>query len=904
VSWDPDSPDVPPQGAGRTPNDSTRRPHEFLMPSAPCGGLVGKIGEDGKAFFIGTSLRISAPNDGELYLATNDRAPHFEDNEGQFEVMLTIGAGARDGATAPPVAEPLEPVPAVEEAPGKVIFQGRYRHWRGGREIAEPGALWLKQQEDGTLAAIAHLPFTNSTSVAQGDKDNRLTRYETRSESSDGRPGYRIALECLEDKALATRSGLREDWDNKELAVPGGAVFDPNTRPDPYCAANILLRGFAVEEGQSKEFEVYDWDNSGNGLASYRIRIAHQGNEQVTVSAGTFEANHIVLTQLASADTWFKKREGHVTDFWVLDNGVIVRILRHREPYELQLLDWRAEEELPGLLKKPAKVVTGRLTVVSAEYGAGDKWVDVTEHVRQRIQNNTLTVRASNDLAGDPIYGVSKKLKVHYRVGDTSYVTSVDEMETLCLPEAGTVQSTGRGATPGGQLGVGGHDLATEVEKEIGEHYGKASPEVQEYIRWTATNFGRGGLWLPESAFDGIEPSEREARIQGCLEILQTDYGRHMCESLAAAGVLKDKRLLPGLARVATYQQEGGQDNRAKWMATAALGRLGDESAIPALIPLVDHYNKNTRLWAQASLARLTGEGFGDDKQAWATWWNESGKGPAIDAAALSPAVDSGPSAHHPLEPIPTAAELPGTLVFHGRYTHRSRGRDYDQPGSLWVKQQEDGAVVALSHMPFFNETALAVGDATHRPIHYAASRQAMGRYPAFEARLDFHEDKAIQIRHWGDEKDDKEYPIESGALFDLNSRPDPYAVCNILIRRFALEPGESKEFTMCDWGTSEHGEGTLPSYRVRVEHKGKGEVTVPGGAFEANHLVLTQLTSADTWFKKRADHVTDFWVLDNGVIVRILRHREPYEIELLDWATPEAPPGMLERKSTPTPLP
>jgi hypothetical protein len=198
--------------------------------------------------------------------------------------------------------------------------------------------------------------------------------------------------------------------------------------------------------------------------------------------------------------------------------------------------------------------------------------------------------------------------------------------------------------------------------------------------------------------------------------------------------------------------------------------------------------------------------------------------------------------------------------------------------------------------MPFFNETALAIGDAEHRPVHYAASRKPTGRYPAFEARLDFHEDKAVQIRHWGEETDDKEFPIEPGALFDLNSRPDPYAVCNILIRRFALSLGESKEFTMCDWGTSEHGQGTLPSYRVRVEHQGKEAVTVPAGTFAANHLVLTQLTSADTWFKKRAGHVTDFWVLDNHVIVRILRHREPYELQLLDWEGGEDLPGMKER--------
>jgi hypothetical protein len=37
---------------------------------------------------------------------------------------------------------------------------------------------------------------------------------------------------------------------------------------------------------------------------------------------------------------------------------------------------------------------------------------------------------------------------------------------------------------------------------------------------------------------------------------------------------------------------------------------------VPLLISLVDHGNQNTRNWAQAALARLTGQDFKQDKQA------------------------------------------------------------------------------------------------------------------------------------------------------------------------------------------------------------------------------------------------------------------------------------------------
>jgi hypothetical protein len=95
---------------------------------------------------------------------------------------------------------------------------------------------------------------------------------------------------------------------------------------------------------------------------------------------------------------------------------------------------------------------------------------------------------------------------------------------------------------------------------------------------------------------------------------------------------------MPGVLKVAAYHREDrNYDCRPKWMAVAALGRFDDESAVPVLIPLVDHGNLNTRMWARASLARLTGKSFGADKKAWGEWWNNLGKEPRIDDDDLLP---------------------------------------------------------------------------------------------------------------------------------------------------------------------------------------------------------------------------------------------------------------------------
>jgi len=199
--------------------------------------------------------------------------------------------------------------------------------------------------------------------------------------------------------------------------------------------------------------------------------------------------------------------------------------------------------------------------------------------------------------------------------------------------------STGRTDTvrPAQAPSLTANQLETAVEAEIKAHYAKARPEVQHYVHWTATHFGGMGLWLPENAFDALSEEECERRVVACGKALEGEYGAQMCEALAAAGVLKDKRLVPAVLKVATYERGGGQDNRPKWMAVAALGRIGDERAVSELIPLVDHYNENTRMWARASLVRLTGQSFGADKQAWTNWWKTTGKNPPIDPAAAEP---------------------------------------------------------------------------------------------------------------------------------------------------------------------------------------------------------------------------------------------------------------------------
>jgi hypothetical protein len=177
-----------------------------------------------------------------------------------------------------------------------------------------------------------------------------------------------------------------------------------------------------------------------------------------------------------------------------------------------------------------------------------------------------------------------------------------------------------------------------KARQEVAVAYGKAHPEIKEYIVWTAQNFGRSGMWLNEDAFSGLSSAAREEKVIYLAKLLEeSEYGRHLCNGLAEASALKDKRLLPGLMKAAGYHRvDVDYDCRPKWIAVSALARQESDDAVPLLISLVDHGNQNTRNWARAALVRKTGQDLAQDKQAWAKWWQDEGH-PTVAAEFLKP---------------------------------------------------------------------------------------------------------------------------------------------------------------------------------------------------------------------------------------------------------------------------
>ena len=78
------------------------------------------------------------------------------------------------------------------------------------------------------------------------------------------------------------------------------------------------------------------------------------------------------------------------------------------------------------------------LKIIKAEYGAGNKFKDVTDVVRQHAGSVPLIVLPSSAynsaFGGDPTPGVPKQLKIQYQVGDKKAEVSLSENSPILLP--------------------------------------------------------------------------------------------------------------------------------------------------------------------------------------------------------------------------------------------------------------------------------------------------------------------------------------------------------------------------------------------------------------------------------------------------------------------------------------
>ena len=163
-----------------------------------------------------------------------------------------------------------------------------------------------------------------------------------------------------------------------------------------------------------------------------------------------------------------------------------------------------------------------------------------------------------------------------------------------------------------------------------GDSDARLNQEQRGMVEWTDAQFDR---FFDARNFKDWSDEERADLEAKALEALKGVHNQEYYQAIGTLAALRSQKAVEPLLAIAADRAE--KDNRDRWMAVRALGVIGDKQVVPELIPLVYHFNANTRWWAQISVVRLTGQNFGNDWQAWGKWWDSQGGKPPFKAGII-----------------------------------------------------------------------------------------------------------------------------------------------------------------------------------------------------------------------------------------------------------------------------
>src|ERR1019366_8041456 len=101
------------------------------------------------------------------------------------------------------------------------------------------------------------------------------------------------------------------------------------------------------------------------------------------------------------------------------------------DPYSVSVA-WQTR----AALLPPSSRSVSPLVIVKAEYGAQDKWLDITEIARKAVRDGQLRLRADNTLGPDPVHGVVKSLRVTYDIGGKEQRAVASENQEILIDAA------------------------------------------------------------------------------------------------------------------------------------------------------------------------------------------------------------------------------------------------------------------------------------------------------------------------------------------------------------------------------------------------------------------------------------------------------------------------------------
>ena len=106
----------------------------------------------------------------------------------------------------------------------------------------------------------------------------------------------------------------------------------------------------------------------------------------------------------------------------------VIKTIRDRLPPE-------GEARISLNEEMQSKYKHSKFKLLSARYGTDKVSIDVYDKISSMIKENELKATSSNDIAGDPVKGVRKKLVIRYISYGIIYEVQVPERESITLPE-------------------------------------------------------------------------------------------------------------------------------------------------------------------------------------------------------------------------------------------------------------------------------------------------------------------------------------------------------------------------------------------------------------------------------------------------------------------------------------
>ncbi len=230
-----------------------------------------------------------------------------------------------------------------------------------------------------------------------------------------------------------------------------------------------------------------------------------------------------------------------------------------------------------------------RLNIVQATYGAGDRWVDVTDALAAMVRGGSLFVQASNGLAGDPAPGIVKELRLTYDLGHERKEVTLREGEGLQIGAPLPPQDI-RAVALVDALGDIGGPVAVSTLRNVATKGGwetrSAAVRILGEIGDAAVvpvllDAARSGGALAEAALESISQiRDRNADVVLC-EALKTAKSADRVLVLAAIG---RRAVTAALPQVLNELKQA--DAELRNAAIQALGMIVDYDNLDALLDL------------------------------------------------------------------------------------------------------------------------------------------------------------------------------------------------------------------------------------------------------------------------------------------------------------------------------